>query len=250
MQDMWLLRGQRERPWTYRYDDSYPVQRGHFEEKIGRLKTKTLRRWLTKTGTEVLGRTVCEVGFGSGFCLRELRQEAASVYGIEAVQANIDNAAGLGLSEDHLMLAGRLRELPDKVDVWLFQDSFEHIEDSGSFMEWLVRNSSSSAKLLMVLPRADCASRYASGRLWPHRLADHRFHWSKRGLVEFMAARSFHLAVCFSPFKYVSVGMILNHLSIKFGVAMPRYIGRDLPFLFNIGEMGMVFRRKTQPCTG
>jgi hypothetical protein len=50
----------------FKYDASYPVIRGHNSETVGRLKVRSLERWLDALHLELAGLRVCELGFGGG----------------------------------------------------------------------------------------------------------------------------------------------------------------------------------------
>lgn len=228
------------------YDPSYPERRGHYDPRVGALKVRTLRRWLEIADVRLDGRVVCEVGFGGGSCLPMLAERARLVYGLEANSATIDHVRSTGVRAELL----DVRQLPDRVrdpvDLWLFQDSFEHIPNPDQFFEWLVSNSARGAELLVVAPRADSISRRLMGRLWPHKLPDHDFHWSRAGVVQFMQRRGFAPAREFYPLKFASPQMIVAHALHKLGA--PERLrawlgGASLAVPFNFGELGLLFRR-------
>ncbi|MDP7040890.1 MAG: hypothetical protein QGI45_17170, partial [Myxococcota bacterium] len=101
------------------------------------------------------------------------------------------------------------------------------------------------AKILLVSPRADSLSQKLLGRAWPHKLDDHHFHWSKKGLCEFMERWDFGLKEAFLPQKSVSTQMLISHLAHKFNfqrVAIPGIINLNLRF--NLGEMGLLFENR------
>jgi len=228
------------------YDGSYPEQRGHFDAEVGALKVRSLERWLRATGLDATGRVVCEVGFGGGHCLRWLAERAAHVTGIEAVEANLAHARRLGIGDVQAFDACR-EPLARPVELWLFQDSFEHLPEPDRFLAWLAASSAPNARVLLVAPEAGSPSERLLGPLWPHRLPDHRFHWSRRGLEERFAAHGFRLAGRFRPTKSVSLAMVTAHLAHRFPVLRPAAaVARGLPAArldFNLGEMGLVFER-------
>jgi Methyltransferase domain len=231
------------------YDATYPAKRGHFDPRVGALKVRSLRRWLRASGVRLDGRRVCEVGFGGGTCLPFLGQNARAVVGIEANDSAIQRVREAGTLAELLLVDTLPARLHEPVDVWLFQDSFEHIPDPASFVDWMVANSTASAEILMVLPRADSLSRRVMGRWWPHKLPDHQFHWSRAGLVEFMGRRGFALAGDFFPIKFASPQMILGHLLHKAGASdrtRDLLAGASLAFPINFGELGIVLRRKSE----
>jgi SAM-dependent methyltransferase len=227
------------------YDAAYPAERGHFDPRVGALKVKTLQHWLTAADVRLAGKRVCEVGFGGGTCLPFLAGRARSVLGIEANAATIAHAREAGVPAE-LIRVGDLPDLLDEpVDLWIFQDAFEHIPDPASFLDWMGRNSRPEAEVLLVAPQADSLSQRLMGRLWLHKLPDHSFHWSRRGLSEFMERRGFLLRASFFPLKFVSPQMALAHALHKAGVidgARQWLGGAALAVPFNVGEMGLVFR--------
>jgi len=236
-----------------RYDAAYCQQRQHADERTGELKFRSLARWLDAERIDVAGRVVCEVGFGGGHVLRGVAARGAKVSGIEASPAAREAARALGLAADRLHAAERLPErLEPAVDVWLFLDSFELLPQPAEFLAWLARSSSPQALALVVAPDAASPSARWLGRAWPHRLADHPFHWSRRGLAELWGRRGWALRSAFSPTKLVSPAMLLAHALLKLDVrpgvaegvlARTGRLGRfALPF--NIGELGLVFANR------
>lgn len=228
------------------YADDYPEIRGHFDERIGALKVRSLERWLAETGIGLEGATVCEVGFGGGHTLQWLAGQARSVCGLEAVQANLERARSSGI-DDVYDFEERPAALGRHVDLWLFLDSFEHLPDPEAFLGWMVANSSPRARVLLVLPEAGSTSERWLGRWWLHRLPDHAFHWSRAGLRGLFERSGFRLVAEFHPGKYVSGATIASHLTLM----MPRLrVVRSashrlagLSVYFNVGEMGVVFER-------
>jgi hypothetical protein len=227
------------------YDASYPEQRGHFDPRVGAMKVKTLRHWLDSTHVDLQGKVVCEVGFGGGTCLPFLTERARRVIGLEANPSAIERVRQTGTTAE-LMLVEPLPRLSEPVDVWIFQDSFEHIPDPAAFVAWMQQNSTDTSEILIVLPRGDSLSRRLLGRLWPHKLPDHRFQWSRAGLLGFMARRGFELRSDFFALKYVSPQMLIAHALHHAGApagARKWLGGVAFSFPFNFGEMGLLFRR-------
>lgn len=235
----------------FRYDASYPRLRQHLSPIVGRLKARTLERWLARLEVPVSGRAVCEVGFGSGFCLCRLKEAGARVFGIEVIEANLRHARSLGVSPGALYEFDRLpARLPEPAEVWLFQDSFEHLPDPSAFAAWMLESSSARAEILIVAPRADSLSARVMGRWWPHKMADHLFHWSRAGLLEFWEKRGFHLAREFYPWKLASPGMVAAHIHHILGDSSPllgalaeRLSALRLAVPLNMGELGFHLRR-------
>lgn len=230
------------------YDHNYPAARSHFDPAVGKNKIKTLQYWLMKTHIELKGLTVCEIGFGGGFCLKYLSEYSKQAFGVEAIYENIDHAMKLGIQKDVLFLEEEVPQaLSSKIDLWIFQDSFEHLPNPSAFMQWLTHNSSDSSKILLVAPKGDSISERVLGKLWPHKIADHRFHWSSEGIIEFFSKRGFIVERSFYPHKYVSMQSVLAHTLLKSFPRGFRNLRRShLPhivFRFNIGEMGFLFGR-------
>jgi hypothetical protein len=235
------------------YDRDYPSLRCHHEADVGRLKVASLVSWLEATGISVDGLTVCEIGFGGGHCLHHMRRLAARVFGVDAVPENLSHAERLGLEPGDLFAAGEVPPLlPAPVDLWLFLDSFEHVEQPGSLLDWLAANSTGDARILLVAPEAGSTSQRLLGRFWPHKLRDHQFHWSRQGVIEFFGGRGFAFEATFSPVKHVSTRTLIPHLVHKLGLAgvwreswtaaLPSWSLR-----FNVGEMGILFRKRPRP---
>src|SRR6185436_7605219 len=111
------------------YDASYAAERGHFDPTVGALKARTLRRWLRVGKVALRGKRVCEVGFGGGTCLPLLAQLARRVYGIETNAAAIDQVRATGVRAQLLLAESLPAILPEPMDLWLFQDVFEHLPD-------------------------------------------------------------------------------------------------------------------------
>jgi hypothetical protein len=231
------------------YDAQYPEKRGHFDPRVGALKVRSLKRWLRVSGVKLESKHVCEVGFGGGTCLSFLGERGRKVTGIEANASAIDRVRESGTTAELLLVDTLPQRLRDPIDLWLFQDSFEHIPAPAGFVDWMVANSSPTAEILMVLPRADSMSQRLMGRFWPHKLPDHQFHWSRAGLVQFMGRRGFAVTKTFFPIKFASPQMVLAHLVHKAGGpdrAREWLAGTRLAFPLNFGEMGLVLRRATK----
>jgi hypothetical protein len=229
------------------YDESYPEHRGHFDPRVGALKVRTLRHWLAKSGVRLAGRTVCEVGFGGGTCLSFLAAQAAHVVGLEVNQSAIDRVHATSTSAE-LLLVIPLPTPSRPIDLWLFQDSFEHIPNPAEFVDWMSTHSAPDAEILVVLPRGDSLSRRLLGRLWPHKLPDHEFVWSRAGVVDFLGRHGWALDAEFFPLKFASPEMVLAHGLHKLGVGKGRarvLSGARVAFPLNFGEMGLVLRRRT-----
>lgn len=211
------------------------------------MKVRSLERWLRAVNVDPAGSVVCEVGFGGGHCLRWLAERAAHAFGVEAVEANLAHARSLGIG--NVMRFSDCREpLPRPVELWLFLDSFEHLPEPARFLRWLSASSAPRARVLLVAPEAGSPSERRLGAWWPHRLPDHRFHWSRPGLEELYRAHGFRKVAEFDPSKTVSGAMVIDHLVRTLPRLRPlggaaRWL-RGLRLDFNLGEMGLVLERE------
>jgi 2-polyprenyl-3-methyl-5-hydroxy-6-metoxy-1,4-benzoquinol methylase len=229
----------------FTYDGSYPVTRGHTSETIGQLKIKSFQRWLSLLGLDLSGSRVCEVGFGGGWSLSYMRERARAVFGIEAIPENIASAVRMGLDPSCLFEVTQLPDLPpESIDLWIYQDSFEHIPDPRSHLEWVVRNSSDNAAVLLVLPEATSFSERLLGQWWPHRIADHFFHWAKQGLENVWGEYGFRTVAQFRPVKCITLGMIAVHAAHMVQIKASQSLASRGPVIwFNLGEQGLLLRR-------
>ncbi len=231
----------------FHYDENYPRERYHFESKIGDYKRASLSAWLRSLRIDLKSLTVLEVGFGSGFCLQMLNNESSCVYGVEAVAVNIEHAVGLGLPRERLFLHNELpRQLESKVDFWIFQDSFEHLVSHQDFITWVVNNSSDCAQIMLVAPDATSWSSRLIWPLWPHRVPDHQFHWSKKGVEDFFLKNGFKLQEQFYPGKYFGLRTAWSQIRRMLNWDWLRFVEQscpNIPLKINIGEMGLIFSR-------
>ncbi len=236
------------------YDADYSAARLHEEERTGELKFRSLARWLDSLEIDVVGRVVCEVGFGGGFVLRGVARLGGVASGIEANPAALASARTLGIPDERLHDANHLpARLEPAVDLWLFLDSFEHVPSPGDLLAFMARSSRPDALALVVAPDAGSLSARWLGSAWPHRLPDHAFHWSRRGIVEFWRRHGWELRQSFAPHKLVSPALVAGHLLLMLGVspARSKRVLRSLSLLhrisapFNVGEFGLVFARSS-----
>jgi len=228
------------------YDERYPTERGHHDPSVGRCKVRSLERWLGALGIDPAHETICEVGFGGGDCLAALHRRGSRVIGLEPVAANRDRAATLGVPPERLFDVEPLPVVPFDPTLWLFQDSFEHLEDPGTFLTWMTRAScEAGARVLVVAPDARSASHSLLGPLWPHNSADHRIHYTRAGVEALFGREGFRLLRTFRPVKCLSPGMVIRHLGVLRGRPTPAASGALSRWTvwFNIGEMGLLLGR-------
>lgn len=225
------------------YNGEYADTRAHTNTGIGVLKVKTLKNWIRLSNLNTANLNICEIGFGGAHCLSYLQKNSASAIGIEASEDHIKQAIHLGVPKNHLYLFQQLPEnLNPKIDLWIFQDSFEHLPNPTTFMNWVNDQSTENCAILIVAPLAGSISEKLLGRMWPHRLSDHQFHWSEKGLYEFFANQNYKVEKRFYPLKHVSLNTIINHLAHKFGFKSVN-LQSSLSFKFNIGEIGLLLRK-------
>lgn len=231
---------------TVAYDESYPAERGHFDPRVGALKVRTLDHWVRAGQVTLDGKTVCEVGFGGEHVCHIWRRVRRTSSDSRSTSRPSIVSDSLGVRAE-LLRVDPLPRLAHQVDLWLFQDSFEHIPDPATFADWMRVHSSASAEILLVAPRGDSLSRRLMGRFWPHKLPDHQFHWSHAGLAEFFARRGFAVRRSFFPLKFASPQMVLAHFLHKLGVGESlrrRLAGASFALPINFGEHGLVFERR------
>jgi hypothetical protein len=227
------------------YGNDYPAARGHHDLAVGRCKARTLERWLAELGIAVAGRVVCEIGFGGAACLAALQEGGATVLGLEPVPANRAHAQSLGIPSAHVFDVDPLPALPRKPDLWLLQDSFEHVPDPNALARWMAHESSPSARALLVAPDAESLSRRLMGPLWLHEVPDHRVHYSRSGVASIFARAGFRVVRAFRPVKLVSLAMAWSHLRVLAGAPAAAREGSlsGARVWFNLGEMGLLLER-------
>lgn len=226
----------------YEYSDRYPAQRGHHQAAIARCKQITLQSWLRRTGIEVQGRRVLEVGFGGGATLAWLQAQGAIVSGQEPVAANRAAAinAGIPAARVHADLSGFAGQ---SFDLVLYLDAFEHLTDPRDHLLTLRGLTGPGTRVLMVLPVADSLSRAVLRGWWPHDIDDHWVFYSRAGLQALWGAFGWRVAARFSPWKYVSLRTVTHHCAIKTGLRLPLGLLADTGLWLNFGERGLVFER-------
>ena len=196
------------------YNNDYPAARGHHDPAVGRCKVRTLERWLEELRIRVAGRVVCEIGFGGAACLAALQARGATVFGLEPVAANRPHAQTLGIPSVNIFDVDPLPALPRKVDLWLMQDSFEHVPNPNEFARWMASESAPGARALLVAPDAESVSRKLMGPFWLHQVPDHYVHYTSAGIIAIFSRAGFHFARTFRPVKLISLAMIWNHLRL------------------------------------
>ena len=174
-----------------------------------------------------------------------LQQGGATVFGIEPVAANRAHARSLGIPGQHLFEADPLPDLPHEIDLWLFQDSFEHIPDPNRLTQWMARYSSPRAYILLVAPNADALSRKMMGPLWLHNVPDHVVYYSRAGVGSIFASAGFRILKTFRPLKLISLTTVWHHLRLLARRPAPlnKTGASQFCFWFNLGEMGLLLQR-------
>lgn len=231
------------------YDNDYPAARGHHDPAVGQCKVRTLERWLAELGLAAAGSVVCEIGFGGAACLAALQAKGATVFGLEPVPANRAHAESLGIPGAHLFDADPLPTLPRQPDLWLLQDSFEHVPDPNALARWMANKSAPGARALLVAPNAESISRKLMGPFWLHEVPDHSVHYSPAGVASIFGRAGFRIVREFRPVKLVSLGMAWSHLRVlAHAPTAAREGGVTGPQIwFNFGEMGLLLERDDSP---
>ena len=227
------------------YNNDYPTARGHHDPAVGRCKVRTLERWLEELRITVAGRGVCEIGFGGAACLAALQARGATVFGLEPVAANRAHAQTLGIPSVNIFDVDPLPALPRTVDLWLLQDSFEHVPNPNEVARWMASESAPGARALLVAPDVKSVSRKLMGPFWLHEVPDHHVHYSRSGIESIFGRAHFRVVRAFQPVKLVSLAMVWNHLRVLGGAsAAARESGRNrFRIWFNLGEMGLLLER-------
>lgn len=238
------------------YNPEYARSRHHNDPRVLALKKRGIREWLDLTGLThwpLEGKHVMEFGYSAGAGLSVFNELGAIASGIEGYDAAQNLSPDLQ-TKCHLFTAPgpedlRKITLLNKIDLWVFFDAFEHLDRHEQYVSWINMHSKDGAYCLLVLPQADSLSQKLLGKYWPHKIPDHKFHWSSTGLVEFMSKRDWRLKQRFFPVKYISplmawkhIEMLLRRLGIGYTCSTANWMnGFSVPF--NLGEMGLLFKR-------
>lgn len=229
-----------------RYDESYARQRGHFDPVVGRCKVRSLDAWLRRLGIDPAPEVVCEIGFGAGWCLSDLRRRGSDVMGLEPNPAARAHAVSLGVPAGRVFDVEPLPSLPRPPSLWLFQDSFEHVPDPTALLRWIGRESAGPvSRVLLVAPDGSSWSRRLLGRFWLHNSPDHWIHYTRRGVIALFEREGFRPTRRFHPVKCLGLGMAAAHLGILYGLPARTASGplSRRTVWFNVGEMGLLLEK-------
>ncbi len=228
------------------YDDDYPLERRHHDPAVGECKVRSLARWLDRLRIRAEEECVCEIGFGGGHCLAWLHRRGAQATGVDPIAANRRHAVELGVPSSRVFDSSPLPALPDRPTLWLFQDSFEHVEDPPELLRWMARASSPErARALVVAPDGGSWSRRLLGPLWLHHTPDHWIHYTPRGVETVFAREGFRVDRRFRPWKCLSLATAVAHARLLRGLPGGGRRENSLAprFWFNLGEMGLLLER-------
>ena len=224
------------------YGDEYFKTRGHqgTAPAIRDSKMETFRFFYRKVGIPA-GAKVLEIGCATGWGLVAAREMGFQVRGLDVAEESRQYAVERGFPPETVVRS--LEELGgEKFDVVSFFDALEHIPEPEQFLAQLRGHLSPGARLLVVIPWADTLSRKILGRLWPHYLADHWVHFSRRGLRCLMDRAGFSPERNFFPLKWITPFTVAQHLFLHSGLKIP--VPARPMFPFNFGEDGAVFMLK------
>lgn len=224
------------------YGREYFQKRGHegHDKAIRQSKIATFNFFYRKAGTPI-GSDVLEVGCATGWGLVAGRELGYRMRGLDVAEESRQYAIDRGFPPGTAVQS--LSELADaKFDLVAFFDALEHIPEPEEFLKELRQHLNPGAKLLVVIPRADTASRKILGKLWPHYLADHWVHFSRQGLAALMDRAGFAPERYFFPVKWITPFTMATHLFLHSGVEIPVPSRPMIPF--NFGEDGAVFVAK------
>lgn len=224
------------------YGQEYFQKRGHEgrQEAIRKSKLATFKFFYQRAGV-TKNSHVLEVGCATGWGLVAGRELGYKMRGLDVAEESRQYAVDRGFQPGTAVQS--LGELADaKFDLVAFFDALEHIPEPEEFLKELSQHLNPGAKLLVVIPRADTASRKILGKLWPHYLADHWVHFSRQGLAALMDRAGFAPERYFFPVKWITPFTMATHLFLHSGVEIP--VPSRPMFPFNFGEDGAVFRVK------
>ena len=224
------------------YGQEYFEKRGHEgrNESVKKSKIATFDFFYRKAGVSA-GSEVLEVGCATGWGLVAGHSLGYRMRGLDVAEESRQYAVERGFNPETVVQS--LDELADaKLDLVAFFDALEHIPEPEEFLQELRRHMNPSARLLVVIPRADTASRKILGKLWPHYLADHWVHFSRQGLAALMDRAGFAPERYFFPVKWITPFTMATHLFLHSGLEIP--VPTWPMFPFNFGEDGAVFLAK------
>lgn len=222
------------------YGREYFQRRGHEgQDRAIRLSKVATFDFFYRKSRIPSGSDVLEVGCATGWGLVAGRELGYRMRGLDVAEESRQYAVERGFQPGTAVQS--LGELAGvKFDLVSFFDALEHVPEPEKFLTELRQHLNPGAKLLVVIPRADTASRKILGKLWPHYLADHWVHFSRQGLAVLMDRAGFTPESYFFPVKWITPFTMATHLFLHSGLEIP--VPTWPMFPFNFGEDGCVFR--------
>jgi SAM-dependent methyltransferase len=221
------------------YGQEYFKNRGHEGENPVMRKSKIATfDYFYRQANIPPGSKVLEVGCATGWGLVAGRELGYRMRGLDVAEESRQYAIQRGFQPETVVKS--LAELAnERFSLVAFFDALEHIPEPENFLKELSRHLNPGAKLLVVIPRADTASRKILGKLWPHYLADHWVHFSRQGLASLMNRAGFAPERYFFPVKWITPFTMATHFSLHSGYEIP--VPPWPMFPLNFGEDGAVF---------
>ncbi len=226
----------------FEYAESYQQERGHYDDTTRGAKVETFIHFLKDSHVSLRKQDIIlEIGFGGGAVLEHLAKQHDQVFGIEAHDAAIERLAERSFSKQNL--ATDVAQFSKLFDFLFYLDSFEHLLEPHEHLKDLDRVVRKGTRALVILPRADSASRYCMGSLWPHNVPDHWVFYSRKGLVRLWEQHGWRCLNTWSPRKKVSLDMILRHAGFVRFAKWLQPVAQNISVWVRLGEMGVVFEK-------
>lgn len=178
------------------YTNDYYAYQNHFHKSRWKevLKTFVLYRTGTRDPRFSAPGRMLDLGCGSGWAMREMRDRGWETYGVEINRA----AAALGSDTMGLnIFAGTLKDArfpSEYFDYVRANHSFEHIASPSETLDEIVRILRPNGKMLIGVPNVSGLNARIFGRYWWYLGAPvHPFSYSEETLAKFL--RKHHLSV-------------------------------------------------------
>ena len=226
------------------YGEEYFEKRGHNSSTSGIVAAKilTFEGFWRKAGAPPNSK-VLEVGCATGLGLVAGRSKGWKMTGLDVADSASEHAKERGFPP------GTVVKSLSEIDGCFFSavgffDALEHIPNPAGFLIELGKYLLPTARVVVVLPRADTLSRRILGAWWPHYLPDHWVHFSREGIRQLAERTGYSLESCFRPHKKVTPFTLVRHLGLHTGLSIS---APTWPvFSFNIGQGGYVLSPKKQ----
>lgn len=165
-----------------------------FAGKIQRIKSsndlKNIYKFLKSTSKEVF-----EVGSGSGFFLSLLKKKGVKVTGIEPSESGVKYANdNFGLVLENCFFEDYSTN--KQYDMVIAFHVLEHFTDSVSALRKIKATIKENGFLYIKVPRLDSWAAKLYGKFWHgYDLPRHRFHFTRRGLIELLKKEGFEIVM-------------------------------------------------------